>query len=137
MRLKCPIKCVGVWPSAAAVIVACATWVISPRAEARPPIGPYESFHVYTDNVPQAEIAGWMLPAAGRAKGTVFVLHGWNSGKEAVVGWEWPGDREGWNVVMIDLRQHGESTHTLAPSFLGYHEIWDVKAAVDHARRKG
>jgi pimeloyl-ACP methyl ester carboxylesterase len=119
------------------MILVCVLACAAPMANARPPVGPYESFHVYTDSVPTAEIAGWMLPAAGRAKGTVFVLHGWNSGKEAVVGWEWLRDREGWNVVMIDLREHGESTRTAAPSSLGYHEIWDVKAAVDHAARKG
>src|SRR4051812_36056719 len=101
----------------ALILLACVMGSIATTADARPPIGPYESFHVYTDNVPQAEIAGWLLPAAGRANGTVFVLHGWNSSKEAVVGWEWLRDREGWNVVMIDLREHGESSHSAAPSF--------------------
>jgi pimeloyl-ACP methyl ester carboxylesterase len=119
------------------MILVCALGAIVPIANARPPTGPYEPFRVYTDNVPTAEIAGWMLPASGRAKGTVFVLHGWNWNKEAVVGWEWLRDREGWNVVMIDLREHGESTRTAGLSSFGYHEIWDVKAAVDHAARKG
>ena len=117
-------------------MIACVTAVNAPPAHARGPTGPYESFRARTDNVPQAEISGWVLPAAGRAKGTVFVLHGWRGSKEAVVGWEWLRDREAWNVVMIDLREHGESTHTAGPSTLGYHEIWDVKAAVDHAERR-
>ena len=39
----------------------------APLAVARPPSGPYEPFQINTDNVPQAEIAGWLLPANGRA----------------------------------------------------------------------
>src|SRR5215218_7845690 len=117
-----------------------ACWVLlvfAGAVDARPPNGPYESFRVKTDNVPQAEIAGWVLPAAGHAKGTMFLLHGWNNDKERVVGWEWVRDRLDWNVVMFDFREHGESTLTSHLSSLGYHEIWDVKAVVDYAERKG
>jgi pimeloyl-ACP methyl ester carboxylesterase len=110
---------------------------LSTAAVARPPSGPYEPFRVKTDNVPQAEIAGWVLPADGRPRGTMFLLHGWNNGKEWVVGWEWVRDRLDWNVVMFDFREHGESTRTRHLSSLGYHEIWDVKAVVDYAERKG
>jgi pimeloyl-ACP methyl ester carboxylesterase len=119
------------------ILVCASCWLGALRAEARPPRGPYESFHVWTDNDPMAEIAGWVLPAKGRAKGTVFAIHGWNGSKEALVGWEWLRDREGWNVVLFDLREHGESTHSAELSTLGYYEIWDVKAVVDHAQRKG
>jgi pimeloyl-ACP methyl ester carboxylesterase len=104
---------------------------------ARPPTGPYESFRIKTDNVPQAEIAGWILPAAGHAKGTIFFLHGYNNRKELMVGWEWLRDRENWNVVMFDFREHGESSQSVHLSSLGYHEIWDIKAVVDHAEAKG
>jgi pimeloyl-ACP methyl ester carboxylesterase len=124
------------------LLVTLALWVLAALLSpalvfARPPTGPYESFRVRTDNVPQAEIAGWVLPAAGRAKGTVFFLHGYNNSKEIMVGWEWLRDRENWNVVMIDFREHGESTKTAHLSSLGYYEIWDVKAAVDHAESRG
>ncbi|MDB5321865.1 MAG: alpha/beta hydrolase fold protein [Phycisphaerales bacterium] len=111
--------------------------VASNPASARPPTGSYESFRVKTDNIPQAEIAGWVLPAAGHAKGTIFFLHGYNNSKEIMVGWEWLRDRENWNVVMFDFREHGESTKTAHLSTLGYYEIWDVKAAVDHAEARG
>jgi pimeloyl-ACP methyl ester carboxylesterase len=104
---------------------------------ARPPNGPYESFRIKTDNIPQAEIAGWLLPANGHAEGTLFILHGYNNNKEFVVGWEWVRDKENWNVVMIDFREHGDSTRTSHLSTLGYYEIWDVKAAVDYAESKG
>jgi pimeloyl-ACP methyl ester carboxylesterase len=109
----------------------------SPGALARPPTGPYESFRIKTDNVPLAEIAGWLLPAKDHAKGTLFILHGYNNNKEFVVGWEWVRDKENWNVVMIDFREHGESTKSAHLSTLGYYEIWDVKAAVDYAESKG
>jgi pimeloyl-ACP methyl ester carboxylesterase len=108
----------------------------APVGFARTPTGPYESFRIKTDNVPQAEIAGWFLPAASHAKGTIFVLHGYNNSKEYMVGWEWLRDKENWNVIMIDFREHGESSHSGHISTLGYYEIYDVKAAVDYADQK-
>lgn len=115
--------------------LALAAWPLV--AVARPPHDPYESFRIKTDNVPQAEIAGWMLPAKSHPQGTMFLLHGWNNSKEYVVGWEWVRDRLDWNVVMFDFREHGESSKTSHLSSLGYYEIWDVKAVVDYAERKG
>ncbi|HEY7117027.1 MAG TPA: alpha/beta fold hydrolase [Tepidisphaeraceae bacterium] len=118
------------------VLVLLALGLVAPAALARPPKGPYESFRIKTDNVPQAEIAGWVLPAQGHARGTMFLLHGWNNNKELVVGWEWVRDRENWNVVMFDFREHGESSRSAHLSSLGYYEIWDVKAVVDYAEKK-
>lgn len=106
------------------------------KSLARPPSGPYEPFRVVTDNIPSAEIDGWFLPAQN-PHGTVFVLHGYNNGKEWMADREWIRDREGWNMVMIDFREHGKSTRTRNFSTLGYHEIWDVKAAVDWADQRG
>ena len=109
---------------------------LAAHALARPPRGVYEHFRVTTDSHPQAEIDGWLLPAGPRAKGTVFLLHGYNNNKQFMVGWEWIRDREDWNVVMFDFREHGDSTRSLFPSTIGYHEIWDVKAVVDWADRR-
>ena len=108
----------------------------APSANARPPVGPYESFRVKTDNTPQAEIAGWLLPANGSAKGTLFLLHGYNNNKEYMVGWEWLRDKENWNVILMDFREHGESSNSGHVSTLGYYEIWDVKAVIDYADSK-
>jgi hypothetical protein len=131
-------------PVAPLAVVLAAMVGFTPVARARAPLGPYEPFRVKTDSVPQAEIAGWVLPATkggrgagGRGNGTVFVLHGYNNDKERMVGWEWMRDRENWNVVMFDFREHGESTRSAHLCSLGYHEIWDVKAVVDHAERRG
>lgn len=103
----------------------------------RMPSDPYETFRIKTDNVPQAEIAGWLLPAKAHAKGTLFILHGYNNNKGYMVQWDWVRDQENWNVIMIDFREHGESSHSGHLSTLGFNEIWDVKAAVDFAESRG
>lgn len=98
------------------------------------PKGPYESFRVKTDNIPQAEIAGWLLRAKS-PKGTIFLMHGYNNNKDYMVGWQWLRDNENWNVILMDFREHGESSKTGHMSTLGYYEIWDVKAVVDYAEK--
>jgi pimeloyl-ACP methyl ester carboxylesterase len=101
------------------------------------PDAPFESFTVKTTNIPQADIAGWFLPATS-AKGTVILLHGYNNNKAYMVDWaNWIRRDEKWNCVLIDFREHGQSTRTKHLCSLGYHEIWDVKAAVDYAESKG
>lgn len=100
------------------------------------PTPPCEPFRVTTTNIPAAEIDGWFLPAA-QPRGTVFVLHGYNNDKQRMLDRQWVRDREGWNMVFIDFREHGNSTRTTRVSTLGYHEIWDVKAAVDWASARG
>jgi len=110
-------------------LVACAGFCVAAPSQ------PYESFRVKTDNTPQAEISGWILPATGKARGTVFVCHGYGNSKHSMVGYQWMRD-EGWNLVMFDFREHGDSTRTSDLSSLGYHEIWDLKAVIDHAETK-
>jgi dienelactone hydrolase len=119
------------------VLAACAL-TPAPPVLARVPAGPFEAFRVKTEVEPVAEIAGWLLRAGdGAGKGTLFMLHGYNNSKEYLVGWEWIRDRENWNVLMMDFREHGESTQTPGMSTLGYREVWDVKAVVDYAEAKG
>src|SRR5215213_9656090 len=77
------------------------------------PPEPATLFSVATDNVPQAKIAGVVLPAAGNAKGTVFLCHGFGRRKEDLYGWNWIRRDLGWNLVAFDFREHGQSTHTL------------------------
>jgi pimeloyl-ACP methyl ester carboxylesterase len=43
----------------------------------------------------------------------------------------------GWNIVVFDFREHGQSSHSPMVCTLGFHEIWDVKAVIDHAQRQG
>lgn len=95
-------------------------------------------FRIKTDNIPQAEIAGWALPAKSQAKGTLFMCHGFRNNKDSFRWFDWIRDIEGWNVVAFDFREHGESTHGLtALPTLGYYEIWDLKAVIDWAEKQG
>jgi pimeloyl-ACP methyl ester carboxylesterase len=102
------------------------------------PPGDVETFRVKTDNIPQAEIAGWGLRAPGKANGTLFMCHGFHNSKKSFNWYGWIATREHWNVVAFDFREHGESTHglTTLPT-LGYYEIWDLKAVVDWAEKQG
>ncbi|CAN5514372.1 hypothetical protein BH09PLA1_BH09PLA1_07170 [soil metagenome] len=104
---------------------------------APPPPEPAIRFSVATENIPQAQIDGVVLPAAGDPRGTVFLCHGFSRRKEDLYGWDWIRRELGWNLVAFDFREHGESTRTLHLTTLGYHEIWDVKAVVDHAEKTG
>src|SRR5215212_5971734 len=101
------------------------------------PPQPAFTFSVATDNVPRAQIAGVVLPAAGKPKGTVFLCHGFGRRKEDLYGWNWIRRDLNWNLVAFDFREHGQSSHTLHLTTLGYHEIWDVKAVIDHAEEIG
>jgi pimeloyl-ACP methyl ester carboxylesterase len=109
-------------------------WPIWP---AHDPPAPFVRFRVQTRNIPSASISGVILPAAGRARGTLFLCHGYGRSKETLYGWNWIRRDLGWNLVLFDFREHGRSTHSPRLCTLGYHEIWDVKAVVDLAEERG
>jgi uncharacterized protein len=76
-------------------------------------------------------LAGWYVPSAsatGPGAPTVVVVHGWGSNKSAVL------DRaallhEAYNVVLLDLRNHGQSQDS--DTTQGVREAADVVAVVD------
>jgi pimeloyl-ACP methyl ester carboxylesterase len=107
-----------------------------PPAHIDPPL-PFVRFNIRTDNTPRATIAGVVLPARGRPRGTLFLCHGYGRSKETYYGWEWIRRELRWNLVLFDFREHGQSTHSPHLCTLGYHEIWDVKAVVDFAQERG
>jgi pimeloyl-ACP methyl ester carboxylesterase len=124
-----------------ALIVSMLVGVLShPREPAdrkvSPPPAPFTQFSVTTNNVPPARIAGVVLPAKGKAKGTLFLCHGWGRSKETFYGWDWIRREQGWNLVLFDFREHGQSTRSPMWCTLGFHEIWDVKAVVDYAQQQ-
>ncbi len=100
------------------------------------PDGPYESLVLHPDDDPAIDIAAWLLPAE-RPLGTLVLIHGYMHSRRQLLPLEWIRRDPGWNLLMIDLREHGESTTTFMPSTLGYDEVWDVKAAIDEAERRG
>jgi len=107
----------------------------SPFASANTPSGKYESFTLRTLQTPQANIEGWFLPASN-PRGTLIVLHGYNNSRDWSLNLQWVRDREDWNVVMIDFRNHGTSQKMGSPCTLGYYEIDDVQATVDWAEQR-
>lgn len=109
------------------------------RQQPAPPAPPQpaQTFWVQTDNTPRANIAGVVLPARGTPKGTLFVCHGYGRRKEGMYGLNWIREQLGWNIVLFDFREHGQSSKSIHLCSLGYNEIWDVKAVVDHAEQQG
>lgn len=101
------------------------------------PPKPFERFTIRADSIPGARIAGVIVPAESPARGTLFLLHGWGCSKESLYGWDWIRKELRWNLVLIDFREHGQSTHSRRLCTLGYFEIWDVKAAIDLAEQRG
>jgi alpha-beta hydrolase superfamily lysophospholipase len=78
-------------------------------------------------------LAGWWVPAP-EPEGTVVMVHGLNRSRvEMVKKVPFAHDR-GWNVLLFDLRHHGESGGE-ATTF-GVREKDDVRAAADLARER-
>jgi pimeloyl-ACP methyl ester carboxylesterase len=104
---------------------------------------PREDFRVATEGQPQAEIAGFVLHAGLLPRGTIFFAHGWGCNKEMMFDcYNRVPQEHGWNAVFFDFRQHGESSKSspvgsIFFTSLGYFEVWDYKAVVDWAERRG
>lgn len=84
-------------------------------------------------------LAGWLIPAAGSSRAVVLV-HGKDSCRSCEFGGrflEFAGQLQarGFNVLMIDLRGHGQSQESRFT--LGERERWDVLAAVDWLQARG
>lgn len=52
-------------------------------------------------------LAGWWLP--GQDRGTVVITHGWGANRELMLPLARPLQAAGWNVLLFDARNHGES----------------------------
>ncbi|MFO8044381.1 MAG: alpha/beta fold hydrolase, partial [Halomonas sp.] len=52
-------------------------------------------------------LVGWWLPGEGR--GTVVVAHGWGANRELMLPMARPLQAAGWNVLLFDMRNHGDS----------------------------
>lgn len=83
-------------------------------------------------------IDGWVLPSSTRpAKGTMVLLHGINESKAS---WPYHGiaerlARKGYDVVLPDLRAHGDSGGKYIT--YGVQEKFDIKALINDLKRQG
>src|SRR3954453_7280413 len=114
-------------------VVAISVFFFAPfRVHGEVPHPPYTSFSAETDNIPQATISAWCLPARRPAQGTVFFCHGFRNSKQLLVPYQWIRDDQDWNMILFDFRGHGQSSKT-GLCTLGYYEQWDLKAMIDWA----
>ncbi len=79
------------------------------------------------------ELKGWWVPAA-EPRGTVVLVHGLNRSRIEMVRKAPFAHEQGWNVLLFDLRHHGESGGS--SSSFGWFEKHDAAAAVAFARAR-
>lgn len=78
--------------------------------------------------------AGAPVPALP-VRGTLVLLHGFMATKEVMHPWAFYLAREGYRVVLVDLRGHGRSTGRWIS--YGVWEVDDLKRVLDTVERKG
>jgi pimeloyl-ACP methyl ester carboxylesterase len=77
-------------------------------------------------------IRGWWIAAASASDRTCVIVHGFGDAKVGTLAWA-PVWRElGWNVLLIDLRAHGESGGTQTTG--GFYEREDLDAVLNQLR---
>jgi len=96
------------------------------------------SFHLPSEDVSfrsadGTELRGWWVPAA-QPKGSVVMVHGLNRSRIEMIRRAPFAHEAGWNVLLFDLRHHGESGGSTTT--FGAHEKQDVEAAAELARSR-
>ena len=76
-------------------------------------------------------LSGWWLPGSGR-RGAVVIAHGWGANRELMLPLARPLHEDGWDVLLFDMRNHGESDADDFSSMPRFAE--DIDAAVDWIR---
>lgn len=81
-------------------------------------------------------LVGWWVPKENSSR-AVLLVHGWggNKSNEQVLATAPIYARAGYNVLMIDLRAHGESAGNRRT--LGYRETRDVRGALSWLKERG
>lgn len=79
-------------------------------------------------------IAGWWIAAPSPADQTAVLIHGFGDAKVGALAWAPTWRDLGWNLLLIDLRAHGESggVHTTG----GYFERDDLDAVLDSLHQR-
>src|SRR5918998_2105064 len=97
-------------------------------------LGHEEVWLASTDGV---QLKGWWVPAGGSRRAAAILVHGWGGAKfdEHVLKTMPVYHSEGYDVLAIDLRAHGESDG--GRSTLGYRETRDVLGALLWLKGRG
>ena len=77
-------------------------------------------------------LTGWWLPGEGR--GTVVITHGWGANRELMLPLARPLQAAGWNVLLFDARNHGDSDADTFSSMPRFAE--DTEAALAWLRAR-
>jgi dipeptidyl aminopeptidase/acylaminoacyl peptidase len=79
-------------------------------------------------------LTGWWIPNPN-AHRVLILVHGRYENKAAYLALARPLWEQGYNLLLFDLRGHGQSTYV--PSTYGIKEQWDVIGAARFAQQKG
>lgn len=93
---------------------------------------PYDTVDLFTKD--KTKLEGWYIPVDS-AKGTVVIAHALFGNKETMLSYAYEFHSMKYNVMMIDLRGHGNSGGQTTT--LGNRESEDVKLAYDFVAAKG
>jgi pimeloyl-ACP methyl ester carboxylesterase len=63
-------------------------------------------------------------------RGTIFLLHDYNQQKEHMILWAWVLAKEGYRIILLDLRGHGDSSGETFS--YGKYETADLQQALDY-----
>ena len=97
------------------------------------PVFPYEDISLKTDD--SLTIHAWYTRQDSFAKGTIILFHGINANKAFLLDEAYEFRFEGYNVLLVDFRGHGDSEGNTTT--IGYRESEEVKLAYDFIRSKG
>jgi len=96
---------------------------------------PYD--HLRLPVADSIELDAFFVPAGGQAKANLIMIHGVGSCKEVYLGSAPALSQIGYNIFLVDMRQHGKSGGQFIT--YGYHEKHDISKILDwlEARTNG
>lgn len=93
---------------------------------------PYQTIHLHTKD--DLSLEAWYIPTDS-SKGTVILIHGLGGNKSLILDQANEFRYMGFNVMLIDIRAHGNSDGNITT--MSYYESEDVKLAYDYISKKG
>ncbi|MBK5939962.1 alpha/beta hydrolase [Halochromatium roseum] len=110
---------------------------------------PYQSLRIPTAR--QRSLAAWLIPAQlarpggataerqmpmaeRRAQATILILHGWGSNAEQMLPLAYPLAKAGFNLLLLNARNHGDSDSDTFSSLPRFAE--DLEHAIDWLRQQ-